>query len=74
MIYQAVFERADDGSVWAYVPDLPGCTSFGATIDEAQTNVAEAARLWIEDAHAKGEALPASTTIAALAIEVEPAA
>ena len=27
MTYQAVFEQADDGSVFVYVPDLPGCTA-----------------------------------------------
>ena len=69
MIYQAVFERADDGSVFAYVPDLPGCTSWGATLDEAQQQVAEAAALWIEAAREKGEALPPATTITARAIE-----
>jgi predicted RNase H-like HicB family nuclease len=54
----------------AYVPDLPGCTSWGATIDDAAVNVAEAARLWVDDAREKGEALPQSSTIASLAIEV----
>ena len=70
MIYQAVFERADDGSVFAYIPDLPGCTSWGATIDDAAASVAQAARLWVDDAREKGETLPQSSTIAALAIEV----
>lgn len=43
-----------DGKVGAYgvtVPDLPGCTSGGATIDEA-------VRLWVEDARADGETVP----------------
>lgn len=74
MTYQAVFERATDGSVFAYVPDLPGCTSWGETLDAAQTNVSDAARLWIEDALGKGESLPPPSTIAARAIEVMPAA
>lgn len=69
MIYQAVFERADDGSVWAYVPDLPGCTSWGMTLDDAQRNVSEAIKLWIDDARAADEEPPTPTTITALAIE-----
>ncbi len=69
MIYQAISERGDDGSGSAYVPDLSGCTSWGATLDEARTNVAEAVALWIEDARKDGEALPPATTITALAIE-----
>ena len=42
MTYQAVFERADDGSAFAYVPDLPGCTSWGTTVNDARENVREA--------------------------------
>ena len=74
MIYQAVFERGSDGSVFAYVPDLPGCTSWGETLDAAQQNVAEAMALWIEDARERGDDVPAATTITALAIEVDSAA
>jgi predicted RNase H-like HicB family nuclease len=50
-----------DGSPGTYgvvVPDLPGCTSGGKTIDEALRNAVEAVRLWAEDALADGEALP----------------
>lgn len=50
-----------DGKVGAYgvtVPDLPGCTSGGATIDEALRNAVEAVRLWVEDARADGETVP----------------
>ncbi len=58
MTYQAVFERADDGTVFAYVPDLPGCTSWGATLDEARRHVREAIALWITVAKEKGMELP----------------
>ena len=47
MTYGTVFERADDGSFFAYVPDLPGCTSWGATFDEARANIRDAIVLWI---------------------------
>ena len=52
-----------DGSAGAYgvtVPDLPGCTSGGATIDEALRRATEAVRMWSEDALADGETLPAA--------------
>lgn len=45
--YQTVFERADDGSFFVYAADLPGCTSWGATLDEARQNIREAIALWI---------------------------
>jgi predicted RNase H-like HicB family nuclease len=50
-----------DGEAGAYgvvVPDLPGCTSGGATADEALTGAVEAVRLWIDDAIADGEVVP----------------
>ena len=50
-----------DGKAGAYgvvVPDLPGCTSGGATTDEALRNAVSAVRLWAEDALADGERLP----------------
>ena len=50
-----------DGSPGAYgvvVPDLPGCTSAGSTIDKALRNAVEAVTLWVEDARADGEKIP----------------
>jgi predicted RNase H-like HicB family nuclease len=50
-----------DGKPGAYgivVPDLPGCTSAGKTVDAAYRNAIEAVRLWVEDALEDGEKLP----------------
>jgi predicted RNase H-like HicB family nuclease len=50
-----------DGKKGAYgvvVPDLPGCTSAGKTVDAAYRNAIQAVRLWIEDAEADGEKIP----------------
>jgi predicted RNase H-like HicB family nuclease len=47
-----------DGAPGAYgvvVPDLPGCTSAGPTIDKALRDAVEAVTLWVEDARAGGE-------------------
>jgi predicted RNase H-like HicB family nuclease len=55
-----------DGKPGAYgvvVPDLPGCTSGGKTVDTALRNAIEAVRLWAEDARADGEALPRPRSI-----------
>lgn len=50
-----------DGKVGAYgvvVPDLPGCTAMGKTLDEALLNAIAAVRDWAEVARAAGEAIP----------------
>src|SRR5260370_36334859 len=38
------------GTYGLTVPDLPGCTSAAATIDEVLRRATEAVRLWAEDA------------------------
>lgn len=63
-----------DGEAGTYgviVPDLPGCTSGGATTDEALRNAIEAVRLWAEDAIADGEALPVPRSAEALRADPE---
>ena len=58
-----------DGKPGAYgvvVPDLPGCTSGGKTVDAALRNAVEAVRLWAEDARSEGEAMPRPRTIEAV--------
>lgn len=39
MDYLVVFGHASDGTIWARVPDLPGCYSCGETLDEAKIQI-----------------------------------
>jgi predicted RNase H-like HicB family nuclease len=55
--YVAVVDGAP-GAYGVVVPDLPGCTSGGATIDEALRNAVEAVTLWVVDARTDGENVP----------------
>jgi antitoxin HicB len=48
----------DDGAFHAYVPALPGCHTFGSTVEEAQSNIAEAIELHIESMQEDGEPIP----------------
>ncbi len=58
-VYQfTVVIEPDEGGYHAYVPALPGCHSFGDTIDEARANIAEAIELHIESMKQDGEAIP----------------
>ena len=55
-----------DGKKGAYgivVPDLPGCTAMGKTVDEALANAVDAARDWAEVARDKGWGLPKPSRI-----------
>jgi predicted RNase H-like HicB family nuclease len=56
--YLAVIERAAEG-YGVFFPDLPGCTSGGATLEEAAVNAEEALRGHVEIAVEEGQTLPA---------------
>jgi predicted RNase H-like HicB family nuclease len=64
----------ETGNFGVVVPDLPGCTSAGGTIEEALSNAADAVRLWCEDARADGEAIPAPRSISEIISDSEIAA
>jgi predicted RNase H-like HicB family nuclease len=55
--YTVVIEP-DDGGYHAYAPALPGCHTFGNTLDEARTNIVEAMALHIQCLIDDGEAVP----------------
>jgi len=48
----------DEQGYHAYVPALPGCHSFGDTVEEAQTNILEAIEVHVEAMIEDGEVVP----------------
>lgn len=46
------------GAFGVVIPDLPGCTSGGKSVEAALRNAVEAVTLWVEDARADGEKIP----------------
>jgi len=71
MAFYVALIDAETGAFGAIVPDLPGCTSAGGTIEETLRNAAEAVRLWCDDARADGEVIPAPRKIEDLRREPE---
>ncbi len=45
---EVILEHNDEGGYTAYVPNIPGCVSKGATIDETINNLKEAIRSYLE--------------------------
>jgi predicted RNase H-like HicB family nuclease len=70
MTYSTIFERATDGTIWGYCPDLPGATGAGETLDEAKASLREGVRLWIEVHEEEGWPIPAPSLVAIDTIEV----
>ncbi len=59
--YLVIYEKGADGFS-AYVPDLPGCTSAGATKKEVEENIVEAIKLHIEVMTESGYSIPDATS------------
>jgi len=59
--YLVVFEKSSTGYS-AYVPDLPGCISTGATKEETKWNIQEAINLHLEVMEEDGLNIPESNS------------
>ena len=56
--YPFTLEQDDDGSYFIQYPDLPGCMTCGATIEEAIEMGNDARRSWIASALQDGAFIP----------------
>jgi predicted RNase H-like HicB family nuclease len=59
--FQVCFEPEEDGGYHAYVPALPGCHSYGRTIEEAERNIKEAILLYLDGLKKTWSALSVAT-------------
>jgi len=64
MKYVYVIEKADDGSFSAYVPDLPGCTTSGDSIDEVRLSITDAVASYLDSLREHNEPVPLPRSIA----------
>jgi predicted RNase H-like HicB family nuclease len=55
--YRAIVD-GEPGAYGVVIPDLPGCTAMGGTVDEALADAASAAAAWAEVARADGAVIP----------------
>ena len=65
----------DDGSYMVLVPSLPGCVTFGTSVDEALAMAKEAIALHIEGLIADGEEVPedeGEPMLATVSVDAEP--
>lgn len=53
-----IFYSDEDGGYIADIPDLKGCSAFGATPAEALNEVAVAKAAWLEAARQSGKPIP----------------
>lgn len=61
MKYAIVIERAEN-NYSAYVPDLPGCTATGASIEEVGQQIREAIEFHLDGMREDGEPIPPASS------------
>ncbi len=66
--FPAVIEKSSDGC-GVFFPDLPGCTSAGATVQEAALNAEEALQAHIELGLEHGDTVPAPSTLDEIVVD-----
>jgi predicted RNase H-like HicB family nuclease len=62
--YLIIFEKNELGHYGAWIPDLPGCISFGDTMEEAKTNIKEAIAFHIEGLRLENFPIPETNSTA----------
>ena len=56
--YRINLRREPEGGYTVFVPSLPGCITYGETVDEAIEMAKEAIGLYIEELEDRGEPVP----------------
>ena len=59
--YRILLRKEDDGTYTVIVPSLPGCLTFGHTVEEALKIAEETIEGFIECMIARGEEVPVET-------------
>lgn len=56
--YVVVYERSEDGSWGAYLPDVPGVAALGDTQDEVAAGLREALAAYADEMRSLGQDMP----------------
>jgi len=56
--YRIILRKEPEGGYTVIVPSLPGCVTYGDTIEEAIEMAKEAIELYIESLKERGEEIP----------------
>ncbi len=56
-----IFWSEEDAGYIAIVPDLPGCSAFGETLEEAAREIKDAQDAWLEACRNAGDPAPSPT-------------
>lgn len=61
--YRINLRKEEEGGYTVFVPSLPGCITYGETVDEAIDMAKEAIELYIEELQDRGEYVPDDSNV-----------
>jgi predicted RNase H-like HicB family nuclease len=70
LTYRVLLNPEPEGGYTATVPTLPGCITYGETVDEAIAMVREAIVLYIESLKAHNEPIPDESNMLEFALTI----
>jgi predicted RNase H-like HicB family nuclease len=56
--YKLMLQKEPEGGYTVLVPSLPGCITYGESVDEAIAMAKDAINIYIEELTSRGEAIP----------------
>ena len=72
LTYRVIIEPDEGQSFHAFVPSLPGCHTWGKSLEETKQNIREAIQLYLEDMAANRESLPEDRSFETFETVAEP--
>lgn len=69
--FRIMLRKEPEGGYTAYVPSLPGCVTYGNTIDEGAEMVKEAVELYIESLIEHNEPVPSDDDVLEYNLQVK---
>jgi antitoxin HicB len=61
--YKILLKPEPEGGYTVNVPALPGCITYGETLEEAKANAKEAIELYVESLKEHGEEIPSDSDV-----------
>jgi len=71
LTYNIQLRKEDEGGYTVVVPALPGCITYGETVDKAIEMAKEAIELYVEELTERGEPIPDDSHTLEFSIHVE---
>jgi len=69
--YRILLKKEPEGGYTVTVPSLPGCITYGETLEEAIKMAKEAVELYLESLKAHGEEIPTEDEVFEYTLSVE---